>query len=105
MSAKEIYGSKNIELSIEKIKTIIKKLSEGGVKYALLLGGEPLMRKNFHEIISEFEKNELKVEIVTNGLLLDGLNADILANSSSLIKLNVSMEGFDLDTFGKIKHK
>jgi MoaA/NifB/PqqE/SkfB family radical SAM enzyme len=65
---------KNIKvrsLNLVQVETILKKLSEWGIKRINYTGGEPLMRKDFITILKRTYEYGLKVDLHTNSILLN----------------------------------
>ncbi|MGD8455872.1 MAG: radical SAM protein [Anaerolineales bacterium] len=59
------------EMSVGEIKEIITKLqNEIPIENIALSGGEPLLRKDLHEILSFLKNREINTVIITNGTLL-----------------------------------
>lgn len=80
-------------MSSEEIFEISKVFVQLGVNKIRLTGGEPLVRKDFGEIISKLSLLPIKIGITTNGLLIDNYleelkNADISSINISLDTLN-----------------
>lgn len=67
------------ELSMERICELLDEMKECGLKNIVLIGGEPLIRRDFLQIVDEIAKRGMfVVQIFTNGSLiscglLDGL--------------------------------
>ena len=59
------------DLSIKNIKLILDKFYNDGIRYLILSGGEPTMRKDFFEILEYACKKNFYVVLNTNGVLLD----------------------------------
>lgn len=55
------------ELSTQEIKSIIDEMSEMGVKYLSVTGGEPLLREDLFEVLDYAKKRGIKVGFVTHG--------------------------------------
>ena len=70
-------------LTVEEIKRIVTIFSKIGIKKIRLTGGEPLVRKNFTEILENLHsiKNIEEISMTTNGLLLEE-NFDSLRQSA-----------------------
>jgi len=79
---------KEKEFSKEKIFRIIDELHCLGTRYITLLGGEPLMRKDFSEIVNYIVKKHIIVEVGTNGYFTK-------QNLESLKKLNLVCHSID----------
>jgi MoaA/NifB/PqqE/SkfB family radical SAM enzyme len=58
------------EMTTAEIKGILDQLAEAGVFFLTLSGGEPLMRKDFFEIVSHARSLLFNVKVKTNGLLI-----------------------------------
>lgn len=82
----------------EEIFSISKTFVDLGIKKIRLTGGEPLMRKDFGEIITQLSSLPIKIGITTNGLLLDKY-------LNSILKANISSINISLDTLEKEKFK
>ncbi len=58
------------EMTTAEIKSIIDQLAELGVFFLVISGGEPLVRKDFFEIIRHARKRFFNVKIKTNAILI-----------------------------------
>ncbi|MBU7011088.1 MAG: radical SAM protein [Theionarchaea archaeon] len=59
------------ELTTKEFLSVIDQLSEMGVFYAEVTGGEPLLREDIYEILSALKEKKIGVFLFTNGILLD----------------------------------
>ena len=99
---KEIYNSnykffkKSEILSFEEIIRVSKILASFGVKKVRLTGGEPLLRKNIHLLVSELKKiNEIQdISMTTNGVLLSEKKAELLKDSG-LNRITFSLDSLN----------
>ena len=106
---KDIYDSnykffkKTEILSFEEIIRLTKILANLGVKKVRLTGGEPLLRKNIHVLISHIKniKGIADISMTTNGVLLSEKKAFLL-KESGLNRLTVSLDSLDKDRFREI---
>lgn len=64
-------------------------------------GGEPFFRKDFDKILLKCIQNKFKIQIITNGLLLNKNYLEIIKNNH--IKLGISIESFDKEHFESIR--
>ena len=63
------------ELNTEEALDLVKQLRAYGFKGVALMGGEPLIRKDWYEIAKEIKNQKMELSIVTNGLnLVDHIN-------------------------------
>ena len=60
----------NDELDSAEALAVLDNISESDTRYLLLLGGEPLIRKDFIEI-AEYASRRFHVSVCTNGILID----------------------------------
>ena len=74
-----------------------------GVKKIRLTGGEPLLRKDAAEIISELSKLPVELAITTNGILVDRF-MDVF-RKANLRSINVSLDTLQKDKFEKITRR
>ena len=99
---KEIYDSnykffkKSEILSFEEIIRVTKILASFGVKKVRLTGGEPLLRKNIHLLVSELKKiKEIQdISMTTNGVLLSEKRAELLKDSG-LNRITFSLDSLN----------
>lgn len=78
------------ELPPQKWRSIFEEAARLGINFNLLVGGEPLLRKEIIEIAAQVK--DLIFPIFTNGTLLDGEYIDLFADNLNLIPI-LSMEG------------
>ncbi|MEM1879187.1 MAG: GTP 3',8-cyclase MoaA [Desulfurococcaceae archaeon] len=76
---------------------IAEVLSEFNVRYYKLTGGEPLLRRDIHEIVAGLKKYAEEVSLVTNGSLL--LEKAKLLAEAGLDRLNVSLHAIKSETY------
>ena len=80
------------ELSAQQWLEIAEEAKNRGMLFALLTGGEPLLRKDFFEIYDGMRKMGLIVSINTNGSLLQGeILQKFLENPPA--RFNISLYG------------
>jgi MoaA/NifB/PqqE/SkfB family radical SAM enzyme len=94
----------------EKLK-VIREMGKIKPWFLSLCGGEPLLIKNFNEIISEIKKQKIVLNLSTNGQLLENYVDDILRSKVDFITISVDSHDPDKhnqerklnDNFEKIK--
>jgi len=77
MTADEIFG-------------IAQTFAQNGVDKIRLTGGEPLLRKDFPEIVSKLASLDISLSITTNGILIDR-HIDVL-KQFKIKKINLSLD-------------
>ena len=89
------------ELSAQQWLDIAKDARDKGMVFALLTGGEPLMRKDFFEIYDGMRELGLLVTINSNGYMLNG---DILERflKNPPFRFNISLYGGCNETYQKM---
>jgi GTP 3',8-cyclase len=91
-------------LSPDELVSIVTELQERGLVEVRLTGGEPLVRRNFREIIQRLSLLNLKkLSLTTNGILLDEYFDDLKA--SRIFSLNISLDSLRPETFKKISYR
>jgi len=88
----EKYFEHEIEdLSFSESINLVNLLSSSGIRDIHLLGGEPLLKENLFDIITQIGKMGMSTSITTNGLLLNS------SNIKKIISHNISMIFISLD--------
>lgn len=87
----------------EELFFIAKTFVNLGVKKIRLTGGEPLIKKNFREIIQELSTLPVELTMTTNAILLDKYIEDL--QKAGLKKLNISIDSLDEIKFNKITRR
>lgn len=95
---------KSIDLSTTKVKEMLDKLIEWNPERISVSGGEPMYRDDFIEISEYLRKYyKGKIELCTNGLLINDNNISILKNNYDVI--NISIDGVDEESCSKVRGK
>ena len=82
------------EMTIEEFKHVIKSI-KGYTNYVYLhVKGEPLLHKDFKEIISICEDNDIFINLTTNATFLKNYEKDIL-NNKKLRQINISLHSYN----------
>lgn len=92
-------------LSFEEIERISKIYAGMGVKKLRITGGEPLLRKDLHELIAVLNDIEgiEDIGLTTNGLLLKKHGQKLY--DAGLRRLNISLDALDDELFGQINDR
>ena len=77
-------------MSLEDAEKVFKEVKNYTDYIYLHLMGEPLLHPNINEIIEMAHKNDLNVNITTNGYLIDKIK-----NNPYIRQLNISLQSFD----------
>jgi putative heme d1 biosynthesis radical SAM protein NirJ2 len=80
------------ELDTAEGKSLLEEIAKAGFKIVILSGGEPLLRKDIFELISQAKSLGLRPVLGTNGTLI---TAEVAAN---LKKAGLSRAGISLDS-------
>lgn len=108
---KEIFGDdfefmkKDELLSFEELERIAKIYASLGVKKLRITGGEPLLRRDLHELIARLDRIEgiEDIGMTTNGLLLKKHGKKLY--DAGLRRLNISLDAMDDELFGQINDR
>ena len=84
-------------MQADEIEAIAKAYVEEGVKKIRLTGGEPLVRKDFAEILNRLGKLKVEITMTTNGTRLHEF-VDVIKNSG-IKSLNISLDTLQKDRF------
>ena len=85
------------ELDTDQVKNVLDQLRDLQVFYINIGGGEPMIRKDFFEILEHAEHNNIGVKFSTNGTYITAENAQRLA-SMNYLDIQISMDGVDRAT-------
>lgn len=81
-------------MSVESFEKIIDKIVPYTKHIYLHLMGEPFLNRNLKEFLVVCDKNNIKVNITTNGTLIKNVK-DILLNSKAVRQVNFSLHSFE----------
>ena len=92
-------------MSFEEIERLCRILAELGIRKVKLTGGEPLVRKDFVELVRKIKAIDGidKVTVTTNGVLLEN-HMDELA-SAGIDGINISLDSLDPKKFEEITRR
>jgi len=80
------------ELATHEALFLARQISELGLKWITLSGGEPLLREDLPQIIREFVSHGVAVNIITNGWLIDAQKARTL-KECGISTVAISIDG------------
>lgn len=90
-------------LLAEEIDFIVHKFVKHGVTKIRLTGGEPLLRKDFSEILDLLSKHQVQLSLTTNGFLLDLYLSQLVKTEISSI--NISLDSLRPERFKQITQR
>ena len=94
---------KNHLMTQDEIYEITKTFVELGIHKVRLTGGEPLVRKDFNEIISRLATLPIELSITTNGILVDR-HIDVL-KKVGVRTITVSLDSLNPEKFKHITRR
>ncbi|MBT7618606.1 MAG: radical SAM protein [Calditrichaeota bacterium] len=89
------------ELSKERCMKILQELADAGVLFITFTGGEPFLREDIFDLISEARRLKFAVTIFTNGTLL-GLEECKWLSKKNLRSMEISLYGSKPETHDSI---
>lgn len=89
------------ELTTDEALHILDEVVEAGCLGLILTGGEPLARRDFFQIYEEAHAQGLRLNILTNGTLIDEKTADRFAKNPP-DRIEISLHGLTKEIFEKI---
>ena len=93
LSCKHCYSSsgpeKKKELTKEEALSLIPSLKKAGVRFAILSGGEPLLRDDVFLIAEELRSKGIRTYLSTNGLLVNRSNIGDIASCFDYVGVSV----------------
>lgn len=103
-AASAVSVSEKEYLSTEQWKTVIDNVLAVKPELVVLTGGEPMVRNDFFELLRYIvSRYSGKLELMTNGLLINSDNIDEIVKSFGAISL--SIDGYDEETCAAIRGK
>lgn len=81
------------ELTTPQILDTLRKLSDLGILYCSLTGGEPMVHADFWTIARAVKKHNMALRIYTNGCYIDAAAADLLGGEVRPLEVEVSVHG------------
>lgn len=84
-----VSNRKKNEMTLEEFKIVISKIKKYTQYIYLHIKGEPLLHSKLKDILSVCLENDIKVNITTNGSLLNK-NKELLCESKCVRQINVS---------------
>ena len=103
---REIFGNdfpfmnRDEIMTFEEIDRLAGIFVSLGVEKIRLTGGEPLLRRNLHELVSMLALKKVEIAMTTNGVLLPRYAPALSA--AGLSRVTVSLDAIDEATFAKI---
>ena len=89
------------ELTTEEVLGIYDQIAEAGCLWLLITGGEPLVRKDFHETFANAKQRGFILTLFTNGTLITPETADFLAEWRPY-SIEITLYGATRETYEKI---
>jgi radical SAM protein with 4Fe4S-binding SPASM domain len=93
------------ELSTYEIKNLLDHLSALKVLGVTFTGGEPLLRKDFFDLVFYAEEKDIPLYIFTNGTLVGDDEIKKLRNLRNLVYVMISLDGTTAKTHDYIRGK
>lgn len=85
------------ELSTKEVFAVIDELSALSVFYVNIGGGEPMLRRDFEDILDYATQSNLGVKFSTNGYFIDPAAARRFAEND-MVDIQISLDGIDPNT-------
>jgi radical SAM protein with 4Fe4S-binding SPASM domain len=90
-----------VEMSTDRILSLLDEITAAGCLNLLITGGEPLIREDFPVIYRHAKKNGLLITLFTNGTLLNGKVLDLFVDLPPL-EVEISIYGSTASTYERI---
>jgi len=90
------------ELSTDEAKTLIDEIAAMQIFYINIGGGEPMMRRDFFELIEHAVDRRVGVKFSTNGTRIDKAAARRLS-ATDYLDIQVSIDGADASTNDRVR--
>ena len=90
------------ELTTEQAKAVLDELRDLQVFYINIGGGEPMVRRDFFELLDHAQHCNIGVKFSTNGAFITSENARRLA-AMNYLDIQISLDGADRETNDRIR--
>ena len=90
------------ELTTEQAKAVLDELRDLQVFYINIGGGEPMVRRDFFELLEHAEHCNIGVKFSTNGAFITPENARRLA-AMNYLDIQISLDGADRETNDRVR--
>ncbi|MEY2582332.1 MAG: [mycofactocin precursor peptide]-tyrosine decarboxylase [Ilumatobacteraceae bacterium] len=90
------------ELTTEEAKRVLDELRDLQVFYINVGGGEPMLRRDFFEVVEYAIGNDIGVKFSTNGTYIDAENARRLS-AMDYLDIQISLDGIDAATNDSVR--
>ncbi|MFM8812062.1 MAG: mycofactocin radical SAM maturase [Actinomycetota bacterium] len=90
------------ELTTEQAKAVLDELRDLQVFYINIGGGEPMVRRDFFELLEHAEHCNIGVKFSTNGAFITPENAQRLA-AMNYLDIQISLDGADRETNDRVR--
>jgi cyclic pyranopterin phosphate synthase len=97
------FRDKKEFMSQEELFQIVDVFVNAGITKIRLTGGEPLIKKNFSEILAKLSNYPVELNLTTNGILLDQYWAQL--QNAGLKSLNISLDSLKEAKFNEISRR
>ena len=94
-------GATNNEMNTSQMKQVLDKLSDAGVIFLLLTGGEVLARPDFKELYLHAKQKGFVLSVYTNGTLIDEEMADYFSRYPPK-QVEITIYGHTEETYEKV---
>lgn len=98
-----VCASREQLMQPSEIETLARTFVEMGVNKIRLTGGEPLVRKEFDDILNRLAKLPVQLLLTTNGILINR-HVETL-KKSGMRSVNISLDTLNSTTFSKITRR
>jgi radical SAM protein with 4Fe4S-binding SPASM domain len=79
------------EQPTERVLDLIRRIADRGARQVVFFGGEPLVRRDFHQVLRSAARRIPRLAISTNGTLLDEATCRLLIEHD--VEVRVSLDG------------
>ena len=90
------------ELTTIEMRNLIDELKKLGCSEVTLLGGEIFLRKDWHTIARAITDNDMRLILITNGLLIDEHNYRLLQETGVYL-VGISIDGPDKEKYKALR--
>ena len=88
------------DLTLDEVATVARTLPALGTSVVAFSGGEPLVRSDIFEIATIFRRQRIRLQLLTNGLLLQRYASEVAEHFS---EVTISIDGSTPESYERIR--
>jgi MoaA/NifB/PqqE/SkfB family radical SAM enzyme len=90
-------------MRIDDLRKWMPDIKKAGIDHISITGGEPCMHPNFTELVDFLASQDLRINVVSNGSMLDKLQFLAEKHASHIGRVTISLDGYKMEVHDSIR--